>query len=1248
MLDVTRLKAELNHIHRALMVIGAGARGRSLFDELRAGSSGGTDAALVWHALFADCLRVVHAAVAADDEIRDDEVDAIYDMVFSVARHYAAASPAYRPFAAIGHEDVRPFLARYAADAGTFGRQATNRWPGLALCRRAAAAGERAPLERYERSMTWLIEAACRVGEVSETDPRWRGRTVELAELRRELALAADATAAELDLRDRAFLSATRVFAAVQQASSVFDDDPFDVETVHAEARATFTRLVDRATTPSQHGDRGRMLLVLGDSGAGKTHLLRAFRRHVQENALGFVAYVQMQSSSDDYARYVLQHVVDSFAKPYAGGARTGLHELASGLHRLVGGELGERIARLATVEEAPALDEVIDELVDDLLAESDLASFDPDLLRVLLHALRPDPRVTNRVYKYLRCEDMTPHDRKWIGGVAPRLGADEPSRMIRELGRLAWVTQSAALILMVDQAELAGFESSAAVTFRRAIDALHKVVSELPSGVAVIACLSDLYTSVRPQLTKSAIDRLETDPAIERLSVNRSFLEIQAIVARRLAWLYAEHNAVHRPEAPDYPFPDDMLRGLVNRRTRDVLEACHAFQERCAAAGRIVAADEAGEPTAAPTPSPGPDTELDRLAAAWNDAQHASGIEIPDDEAGVLELVATALRGATADTGLAIDVAVADGLARVTIDRPAGRAQLAIAVTNRVAAGGWFSKQVARLREAAGDATPIALRTLPFPSGSGASRVVAELLKAGGRREQLDEPTVRVLAAYRAFRADVAPAQLVAWQRRDRPLGSLAIVARLLELDAVSPAAPAEPATPAPPAPPAPRADTAPPAPSNARAPGAAVGSEPAGDVPAPPPGTAPDGPLHVGTATGFRADARTLELSWLVRHVGVLGTTGSGKTTLALNLVEQLLERDVAVVLVDRKGDLAGYARPNWWERADDRDRARRLAERCDVRLFTPGIRGGRPLALSVIPDVAQLPPHERAREIAFAAGALVGMMGFGEGANDRARRAILLQAIEVLAERRAPAQLEHVIELLDARDDDLIARASRYQDRLFERLVQDLETLRLNDGHWFDPASEPLSAEVLIGRRDDRRTPLAIVSTRFLGEVERVQAWVSHLIGTLNRHLVRSPRAELQVLIMFDEADLYMPAGTAKPPSKEPLQDLLKRARTSGLGVMLASQSPADFDYRSRDLINTWFVGKIGEPRAIEKVQALFEQRRAALGKLGTLDTGRFMMLQDGGVAELVRAPSLLRTDQLAEHEILALASAQSAAR
>ncbi|HEY0483736.1 MAG TPA: hypothetical protein VGD37_39730, partial [Kofleriaceae bacterium] len=185
MLDNTRLRGELVHIHRTLSGVAAGARGKTLIDDVRR-QVGGTTAALLWQSLFADCLRVAYSAAAADGAIGDDEVEALYEFVFSAARHYAGVLPTiYGEFAAIDEDSVRVFLDRYAADRSLFGRGATRHWPGLDLCRRAAELGEAEPLERYERMMVWLITAACQIGGVTEADPRWHGRVDELDELRR-------------------------------------------------------------------------------------------------------------------------------------------------------------------------------------------------------------------------------------------------------------------------------------------------------------------------------------------------------------------------------------------------------------------------------------------------------------------------------------------------------------------------------------------------------------------------------------------------------------------------------------------------------------------------------------------------------------------------------------------------------------------------------------------------------------------------------------------------------------------------------------------------------------------------------------------------------------------------------------------------------------------------------------------------------------------------------------------------------
>ena len=188
MLDNTRLTSELTHIHRILSAVAATPRGRGLLDELRR-TVGGSTAALLRQALFADCLRVTCSAVAADGRVHDEEIEATYEPLFSMARHYAAVLPErYGDFSAIEPEAAHRFLKCYTDDRGPFGRGSAQHWPGLTLCRRAAELGEAQALERYEAMMSWLITEACHIGGVAEGAPRWRGRVDELVDLRRELA----------------------------------------------------------------------------------------------------------------------------------------------------------------------------------------------------------------------------------------------------------------------------------------------------------------------------------------------------------------------------------------------------------------------------------------------------------------------------------------------------------------------------------------------------------------------------------------------------------------------------------------------------------------------------------------------------------------------------------------------------------------------------------------------------------------------------------------------------------------------------------------------------------------------------------------------------------------------------------------------------------------------------------------------------------------------------------------------------
>lgn len=1385
-----QVQVDLAGVGRALTDVVSDTRGKALIDDLRA-TVAGTTTEILWQALFADCLRVVHSAVMADGVIEDREIEALYELIANAARHYATGPRSqYAEFAVVDRESARAFLDRYAADRGPFGRGARLRWPGLTLCRRAAELGERDALERYTKAMTSMVAEACRLGGVPHGDGR-RG-TAEIDELRRTLASETTAMGQVLDRRVQAFLEPCRVFSAVQQASSIYENDPFDVEAVHREARVSFEQLVAHAATRSHISDLGRMLVVLGDSGAGKTHLLRGFRRHVHEGNRGFVVYAQLQSRSGDYSRYLLFHLVESLTRRYSEqSGRTGLRELASGLLRLAGPPLRERIERLAddTWDARGSLADHVNELVNDLLGIDALGSFDRNLLRVLLYALRPDPRTTSSVYKYLRCEAMNAHDRQWIGDVMPRTGDDDPHWMIRDLARFAAVTQRA-LVVMVDQVDLAGFEADSTAIFRRAIDALYRIVSESPSAVAVVACLSDLYDTVRATLNRPALDRLEKAPPVAKLQVNRSFAEIQAVVARRLSCLFAEHGTVHRPEQPVYPIPENELRQLENRRLRDVLEWCHQFQAQCAAAGKIINADE---PITVEIKSR--ELDLDTIAAAWSEATQAHDLEVPDEEDEILAVVAEAAKAYVHEMGLSLVAPPSrNGVLRMHMSRGEDRAALAIAVANHNYHGGAFTSQIDSLRRRARGMVPIAVRTLEFPRGRACDKAMGQLVNMGGRGAYLDASTLRALVAFQRFQPPFTTDRISAWKLRDRPISSLPAVIEIFDfdrsrvelsvgggrrassargeascaaeasLDAEPPAAacvsrsqPAEGADPLgtavdqpdglrgmaatepasllagsgprplprinPPRINAPRINAprliadpalrtssagaafdlpeigtpgalkagteagrrptrggsgiAPPVPSAMDARAGASASVSTGeastsnDVHAPrqaseltmplrgastePPvvrkpqpkkseravprsPAAPAGQLWIGNSTSFDAEPVMLELASLRRHVAIVDGAGSNRIAAALNLVEQALEHGVPAILLDRTGEMSGYARPDWWQQSEDPARARRLAERIDVRLFTPGVRGGRPLSVAVIPDLSCVPQADHDRAVRSAASAVAATLRGGASADESQRLTMLTRAIAMLAKRQSPGGLVELIALIETGIDELAWAGS--DDQLRHGLIEDLAAL-LSNADVFTPGAEPLTATTLIRPTAGGRIPLAIINVGFLGEGPRLRAWVAHLIGCVNRELASSTSNTLHTVFVVDHTDLFLPIGTGRVPSKEPLQELLKRAGAAGLGLVLASQRPGELDYRRCAPIDTWFVGKT-EEQTLDKMKPLFEQCPLGYRNPCRLESGRFVLLHDGGARDVERGSPLIHIEQLGDVDLKTLAA------
>jgi Helicase HerA, central domain len=1036
------------------------------------------------------------------------------------------------------------------------------------------------------------------------------------------------------DPRARAFCSTggPEVFYPVAHSNEIWRPDPFDVETIHGEAREVFQRLVARAGMTPRPAS-GRILLLKGESGSGKTHLMRAFRNWAHEGHRGYCGYMQMTSATEDYGRYVLSNLIESLSRPYYEplGETTGLMRLSTAMAESSRFIPRERLEQLREDDlDLRCLGRLVEALADQIVEDERFNDCDLDLVRAMLYLQRDDPRLRGRVLKYLRCEDLSASDRLALGDLTPRTYAGAAERVVTLLGQLMGAVEAVPLILCLDQLEDINDQGDARFRFPRAMSTVCKIADRVPSSVVVIACLEDLYIDLQKHLATPARFRIENDPKPISLSVKREVDEVVRLIAVRLEALYEPHGVAIDDADPTYPIPPEKLPELAILPTRYILDWCREFREDCIAKGRVGGPPGiVGEPRTDRGPST---TPLEQL---WNDARSGAVSPIPTDDTGLARLLAGAIAMCSEEVGDGHQLSTEVDGTMIAVEHHApdqSVARLLVGVCNRSAQGGSLAKQVEEVEKRTSDATPVVtpvlVRSSGFPTNPKTviAKQIGKLIARGGRRVVVEDSDWRAMRAMKAFREQHrADPAFAAWLAEEKPLSRLESLRKILALDDRE----ATPGTPAN----TPQARTE-----------VAVPEKPG-------PVVDETGPLVVGMTLGIRPEPVTITPAELAMHSAFLGATGSGKTTVALSIVEQLLIRGIPAILIDRKGDLCRYADPAAWaEPAPDPSmEARRAAfrKRVEVAVYTPGNPEGRPLSIAAVPTgLGGLKSAEREKTALYAASALGGMMNYKPIGADQTRTVILAKAMDLLSQARPEGvvSLPELVDFIDAQDPTLVNAIGKLDTKHFSKLVQDLETIRHSRGDLLSAVGEPMDAEALLGLGGHSRpgkTRLSIISTKFLGPGQDIQFWVAQFLMEMARWTSRSPSRTLQAVLLFDEADLYLPA-VGKPPTKEPMENLLKRARSAGLGLLLATQSPGDFDYKCRENIRSWFVGRVTQPTALAKMKPMLSECRVDVeSRLPNQATGQFHLIRQGEVTAIRADRSLVTTEQLSEAEIPALA-------
>ncbi len=385
------------------------------------------------------------------------------------------------------------------------------------------------------------------------------------------------------------------------------------------------------------------------------------------------------------------------------------------------------------------------------------------------------------------------------------------------------------------------------------------------------------------------------------------------------------------------------------------------------------------------------------------------------------------------------------------------------------------------------------------------------------------------------------------------------------------------------------------------------------------------------------------------LVTHAVCVGMTGSGKTGLCIDLLEEAAIDGVPAIIIDPKGDITNLLlnfpdlRPEDflpWVNPDDAqrkgmstedfaaktaqtwreglagwdegpDRMRLLRDAADFSIYTPGSDSG--LAVSILSSF-QAPAldwdieTETLRErIQGTISALLGLVGI-EADPVRSREHILLS--NILEQSWRAGQDMDIAGLITAvqkppfRKIGVLDVEAFYPEKERFGLAMALNSIIASPsfGAWL--SGEPLDIGAMLHTAAGKPRH-SIFYIAHLNDAERMFFVTILLEQIITWMRAQSGTTSLRAILYMDEIFGFFPP-VAMPPSKRPMLTLLKQARAFGVGVVLTTQNPVDLDYKGLANAGTWFVGKLQTERDKGRLMEGLESAIAESGGIGDTRT------------------------------------------
>jgi hypothetical protein len=358
------------------------------------------------------------------------------------------------------------------------------------------------------------------------------------------------------------------------------------------------------------------------------------------------------------------------------------------------------------------------------------------------------------------------------------------------------------------------------------------------------------------------------------------------------------------------------------------------------------------------------------------------------------------------------------------------------------------------------------------------------------------------------------------------------------------------------------------------------------------------------------------------LTTHAVVVGMTGSGKTGLCIDLLEEAALNNIPALMIDPKGDITNtllhfpsllpqdfqpWVNPDQARRAGktleqaavdaaqqwkqgltdwgiDQQRLLNLTNSAQFAVFTPGSDAGIPiniLASLKAPSLAWESNKETLRErISGTVTALLGLVGMEDIDPVRSREHILLS--NIFENAWSQGKDLDLGELILQSQSPPFPKLGVFDVNTFFPEKDRFELAMLLNNILAAPAfqvwieGQPLDIPSLLYTSEGKPRH-SVFYVAHLSDSERmffitllysaVETWMRSQTGTTS----------LRALVYFDEIFGYLPP-VANPPSKQPMLRMLKQARAFGVGQVLVTQNPVDVDYKALSNAGTWMIGKL----------------------------------------------------------------------